>query len=166
MIITGEQSLPKPWHGDPSSSFLLWTKRAACDPLSTSQHTKALASLSHLILSVSLWTVGSRRYEEEGAGTHRRTVQKDLHDPSNHDGVITHHSVCYHPGTRRSQVKSRDGDTNEQWLNAYSRLSAILSTLNILGHLILIEAHELGTMNSHYINEESQAQRCRICQNQ
>ena len=89
-----------------------------------------------------------------------------LYDPSNHDGVITHHSVCYHPGTRRSQVKSRDGDTNEQWLNAYSRLSAILSTLNILGHLILIEAHELGTMNSHYINEESQAQRCRICQNQ
>ena len=90
MIITGEQSLPKPWHGDPSSSFLLWTKRAACDPLSTSQHTKALASLSHLILSVSLWTVGSRRYEEEGAGTHRRTVQKDLHHQDNHSGVITH----------------------------------------------------------------------------
>ena len=24
------------------------------------------------------------------ATTHRRTVQKDLHDPENHDGVITH----------------------------------------------------------------------------
>ena len=24
------------------------------------------------------------------AGIHRRTVQKDLHDPDNHDGVITH----------------------------------------------------------------------------
>ena len=24
------------------------------------------------------------------ARTHRRTVQKDLHDPDNHDGVITH----------------------------------------------------------------------------
>ena len=23
-------------------------------------------------------------------GVHRRTVQKDLHDPDNHDGVITH----------------------------------------------------------------------------
>ena len=31
----------------------------------------------------------SRRYEEEVAGIHRRTVQKDLHDPDNHDGVIT-----------------------------------------------------------------------------
>ena len=63
-------------------------------------------------------------------------------------------------------MKSSDGDNNEQLLNAYSRLSAILSTLNILGHLILIEAHELGIMNSHYINEESQAQRCQICQSQ
>ena len=24
------------------------------------------------------------------ARIHRRTVQKDLHDPDNHDGVITH----------------------------------------------------------------------------
>ena len=24
------------------------------------------------------------------ASTHRRTVQKDLHHPDNHDGVITH----------------------------------------------------------------------------
>ena len=33
----------------------------------------------------------SRRYQEEVARIHRRTVQKkDLHDPNNHDGVITH----------------------------------------------------------------------------
>ena len=32
----------------------------------------------------------SRRYEEEVKGIHKRTVQKDLHDPDNHDGVITH----------------------------------------------------------------------------
>ena len=31
----------------------------------------------------------SRRYYEEVARIHR-TVQKDLHDPDNHDGVITH----------------------------------------------------------------------------
>ena len=28
--------------------------------------------------------------EEELARRHRRTVQKDLHNPDNHDGVITH----------------------------------------------------------------------------
>ena len=33
---------------------------------------------------------GSRRYEEEVARIHRRTIQKDLHDPDNHNGVITH----------------------------------------------------------------------------
>ena len=27
---------------------------------------------------------------EEIARLHKRTVQKDLHDPDNHDGVITH----------------------------------------------------------------------------
>ena len=32
----------------------------------------------------------SRRYEEEVARIHRRTIQKDLHDPDNHNGVITH----------------------------------------------------------------------------
>ena len=32
----------------------------------------------------------SRRYEEEVARLHRRTIQKDLHDPDNHKGVITH----------------------------------------------------------------------------
>ena len=31
----------------------------------------------------------SRRYLEEVARIHRRTIQKDLHDPDNHDGVIT-----------------------------------------------------------------------------
>ena len=57
-------------------------------------------------------------------------------------------------------MKYSDGDNNEQLLNAYSRLSTMLSTLNMLGDLILIEAHELGVMNSHYLDEESQAQRC------
>ena len=32
----------------------------------------------------------SRRYEEEMARIHGRTVQKRFHDPDNHDGVITH----------------------------------------------------------------------------
>ena len=32
----------------------------------------------------------SRRYSEEMARIHRRTVKKDLHDPDNHNGVITH----------------------------------------------------------------------------
>ena len=32
----------------------------------------------------------SRRYYEEVARIHRRTIQKGLHDPDNHDGVITH----------------------------------------------------------------------------
>ena len=32
----------------------------------------------------------SRRYEEEVKGIHKRTVQKDIHDPDNHDHVITH----------------------------------------------------------------------------
>ena len=27
---------------------------------------------------------------EEVARIHRRTVQKDLHDPDNHDGMVTH----------------------------------------------------------------------------
>ena len=32
----------------------------------------------------------SRRYKEEVARIHRATIQKDLHDPDNHDGMITH----------------------------------------------------------------------------
>ena len=32
----------------------------------------------------------SRRYKEEVATIHRRTIQKNLHDTDNHDGVITH----------------------------------------------------------------------------
>ena len=31
-----------------------------------------------------------RRYSEELARIHRGTIQKDLNDPDNHDGVITH----------------------------------------------------------------------------
>ena len=32
----------------------------------------------------------SRRCKEEVVRTHRRTIQKDLHDPDNHDGMIIH----------------------------------------------------------------------------
>ena len=32
----------------------------------------------------------SRRFYEDVASIHRRTIQKQLHDPDNHDGVITH----------------------------------------------------------------------------
>ena len=28
-----------------------------------------------------------------------KLYKKDLHDPDNHDGVITYHSVYYHPST-------------------------------------------------------------------
>ena len=34
--------------------------------------------------------IRSRRYYEEVARIYRRTIQKDLHDPDNHNGVITH----------------------------------------------------------------------------
>ena len=32
----------------------------------------------------------SRRYQQEVARIHRRTIQKNLHDPDNHNGVIAH----------------------------------------------------------------------------
>ena len=32
----------------------------------------------------------STRYKEEVARINRRTIQKDLHDPDNHDGMVTH----------------------------------------------------------------------------
>ena len=32
----------------------------------------------------------SRGYYEEVARIHRTTIKKDLHDPDNHNGVITH----------------------------------------------------------------------------
>ena len=32
----------------------------------------------------------SRRYQEEVARTYRRTMQKSLNDPDNHDGVVSH----------------------------------------------------------------------------
>ena len=32
----------------------------------------------------------SKKYEEEEARIHRRIIQKDLNDPDNHNGVITH----------------------------------------------------------------------------
>ena len=35
----------------------------------------------------------SRRYQEEVARIHRRTVQKRSQDPDNHDGVITHNHL-------------------------------------------------------------------------
>ena len=36
-----------------------------------------------------------------GGRIHRRTVQKDLHDPDNHDGMITH----LEPGLLEGKVK-------------------------------------------------------------
>ena len=36
-----------------------------------------------------VWIYRSRRYYEEVARVHRRTIQKYLYDPDNHDGVIT-----------------------------------------------------------------------------
>ena len=43
----------------------------------------------------------SRRYSEEVARIHRRTVQKGLHDLDNHDGVITD----LEPDIRECEVK-------------------------------------------------------------
>ena len=37
-----------------------------------------------------IWTQQKKMILEEVSRIHRRTVQKDLHDPDNHDGVITH----------------------------------------------------------------------------
>ena len=37
-----------------------------------------------------IWTYRNRRHYEEVARIHRRTTGKDLHDPDDHDGVITH----------------------------------------------------------------------------
>ena len=37
-----------------------------------------------------VWTNRSRKYSEEVARIHRKTIQKYLHDPDNYDGVITH----------------------------------------------------------------------------
>jgi len=37
-----------------------------------------------------VWSSKNRRHKEEMVRIHGRTIQKDLHDPDNHDGVITH----------------------------------------------------------------------------
>ena len=37
-----------------------------------------------------VWSSKNRRHKEEMVRIYRRTIQKDLHDPDNHDGVITH----------------------------------------------------------------------------
>ena len=36
-----------------------------------------------------VWSSKNRRHKEEMVRIYRRTIQKDLHDPDNHDGVIT-----------------------------------------------------------------------------
>ena len=41
------------------------------------------------------------------ARIHRRTIQKDWHDPDNHDGVITH--TCLEPDILECEVKSALG---------------------------------------------------------
>ena len=47
---------------------------------------------------------------EEVARIHRRTVQKDLHDPDNHDGEITH----LEPDILECEVKWALGSITEQ----------------------------------------------------
>ena len=37
-----------------------------------------------------VWSSKNRRHKEEMVRIYRRTIQKDLHDPDNHNGVITH----------------------------------------------------------------------------
>ena len=37
-----------------------------------------------------VWTQQKQKILRRGGKIHQRTVQKDLHDPDNHDGVITH----------------------------------------------------------------------------
>ena len=37
-----------------------------------------------------VWPLQKQRILRRGARIHRRTVQNDLHDPGNHEGVITH----------------------------------------------------------------------------
>ena len=36
------------------------------------------------------WTLQKQRYLEEEERIQRSTSQKDLHDPDNHNGLITH----------------------------------------------------------------------------
>ena len=43
----------------------------------------------------------SEPQSEDVARMHRRAIQKDLHDPDNHDGVITH----LEPGILECEVK-------------------------------------------------------------
>ena len=40
--------------------------------------------------SAILLNLREEEYYEEMATIHRRTIKKDLHDPDNQDGVITH----------------------------------------------------------------------------
>ena len=37
-----------------------------------------------------VWTQQKQKRLRRGGNKHRRTVQKDLHNPDNHNGVITH----------------------------------------------------------------------------
>ena len=37
-----------------------------------------------------VWTEQKQKILRRGARIHRRTIKKNLHDPDNHDGVITH----------------------------------------------------------------------------
>ena len=46
-------------------------------------------------------TEAEDRYEREVARIHRKTIQKNIHDPVNHDGVITH----MEPDTLECEVK-------------------------------------------------------------
>ena len=48
-----------------------------------------------------VWSSKNRRHKEEMVRIYRRTIQKDLHDPDNHDGVMTH----LEPDILESEVK-------------------------------------------------------------
>ena len=37
-----------------------------------------------------VWTQQKQKILRRGGKIHQRTVQKDLHDPDNYDGVVTH----------------------------------------------------------------------------
>ena len=55
-----------------------------------------------------VWTYfRCREYYEEVARIHRRMIKKDLHDPDNHNGVITH----LHPDILECEVKWALGST-------------------------------------------------------
>ena len=53
--------------------------------------------------------------KEDVTGIHRRTIKKDLHDPDNHNGVITHYSqTSWNPGKLSSGHRTGKGQFSFQ----------------------------------------------------